>query len=145
LVFPHSSSNTFPRTAPQPEEISIPNNTSANLLPNTPNSLSPISQDTSLAFSVPYVEASRFLVAIQEVPNGALLNNESQDLDTHRPLVWVMEAVKSTEQSPRSMTSWAVNAWTRFVDLIKVRTAPCIVVNTLMFMLNRTPNLWTLL
>jgi len=79
---------------------------------------------------VPYVAAPRFLAAIQEVPNGALLNNESQDLDPHRTLVWVMEAANDTEQSPRSFVGWVVNAWTRFVDLIKVRTAPCIVVNT---------------
>lgn len=129
LVFPHSSSNTFPRTAPQPEELPIPSNVSAYSLPNTPNSLSPISQDTSLAFSVPYVAVSRFLAAIQEVPNGALLNNESQDSDLQRTLVWVMEAAKGTEQSPRSFVGWVVNAWTRFVDLVKVRKILYIIVD----------------
>lgn len=128
LVFPHSSSNTSPRIAPRPEEVAIPSNTSAYSLPHTPNSLSSISQDTSLAFAVPYNEAPGFLAAIREVPNGALLNNESHDVEKYGPLLWVMEAAKSSEQSPRSLTSRATNAWTGFVDLIKVGRAQCIVV-----------------
>lgn len=120
LVFPHSSSNTFPRTAPRREEVSIPSNVSATALPITLNSLSSISQDTSLAFSVPFNEASTLLASIREVPSGSTVQDEDDDTPARPTSSWVMEGAKETGQRPKTIASWAVNAWTSFVDLIKV-------------------------
>lgn len=123
LVFPDSLSKTFPRTAPQPGRIPISDNSSAAFLPTTPNPLSSISQDTSLALSVPYSEASKFLATIQELPNEALSGYQSPDVEPPRTSSWVMEAVRNSERSPKTFSGWAANAWTSFVDLVKVRAS----------------------
>lgn len=123
LVFPDSLSNTFPRTAPLAEEVFRPDNTSAEVLPSTWNPLSPISQDTALAFSVPFSEASDFLSSIQELPNKAALTGDIkvEDQVSQAANSWIMKAAKSERRHARgSLSDSASNAWTGFVDLLKV-------------------------
>lgn len=69
---------------------------------------------------MPFDEATKLLAAIQEVSNRPPPNNENQDVDSYAISLWIMEAAKNTGKSPRTISSWAVNAWTSFVDLIKV-------------------------
>ena len=123
LVFPDSLSNTYPRTAPSAQEVFVPDNGSVQSIPSTGNPLSPISQDTALAFSVPYNEASSFLSNIRELPNAVkTLNSDvlsaSPEQDFKR---WVMKAAKDNERPTRTNFGISArNAWTGFVDLIKV-------------------------
>ena len=120
LVFPDSLSHVYPRTAPQPEKIPIPYNSSAQFLPTTPNTLSSFSQDTSLAIAVPYNEASTFLAGIKELPNETILSGGPEEIDPQLLQSWVMEAAKRSGEDLRPVPNWATKAWTNFVDLIKV-------------------------
>ena len=123
LVFPDSLSNTFPRNAPVAREVSIPSNSSVKTLPTTWNPLSPISQDTALAFAVPYDEAPGFLASIQELPNIAAAQEiggkEAGDTPEDRRS-WVMRAAKNGHPSRGTLRHSAASAWIGFVDLIKV-------------------------
>ena len=123
LVFPDSLSNTFPRNAPVAREVSIPSNSSVKALPTTWNPLSPISQDTALAFAVPYDEAPRFLASIQELPNKATAQESGGEdaggiPDDRRS--WIMKAAKNGHPSRSTLRHSAASAWVGFVDLIKV-------------------------
>ena len=121
FVFPDSSSNNSPQTAPLADAIPIPANSSAHPLPSTLNPLSAISQDTTVAFSVPFEEASSFLDAVQEIPvmAGAFGGDRSDSIQKRS---WVMKAGRSSGNgSQNALRGWASNAWTEFVDLLKVR------------------------
>ena len=123
LVFPDSLSNVYPRTAPQAPEILRSDNVSIQSIPSTGNPLYPISQDTALAFSVPDDLAAPFLAKVQELPNTP---NWSSDAEHDDDLVprrkgWVMRAAtKSLLPSRSGFSTSARNAWTGFVDLLKV-------------------------
>ena len=123
LVFPDSLSNTFPRNAPAAREVSIPSNSSVKSLPSTWNPLSPISQDTALAFAVPYEEAPQFLASIQELRNKAASQEsggeDTEDMPEDRRS-WVMKAAKNGHPSRSTLRHSAASAWVGFVDLIKV-------------------------
>lgn len=121
LVFPDSRTKTFPRNAPRANQAPIPgNNTSAHYLPSTSNPLYPISQDSTLAFSVPFDEASDFLREVQELPNEVVFPNEQAN-EVQRTKSWVMKTPRTGGNASQStVRSWASNAWTSFVDLIKV-------------------------
>ena len=125
LVFPDSLSDSSPRTAPSADQIPIPANSSVSNLPTTWNPLSPISQDTTLAFAVPANEASAFLDSIQEISNGSNMQHEEDAYDdgvTQKPNAWVVKAAKNGRHSAHAtMGVSAANTWTSFVDLIKVR------------------------
>ena len=124
LVFPDSLSDSSPRTAPLANQIYIPANSSVTNLPTTWNPLSPISQDTTLAFAVPTVEASDFLASVQEIPLGPYLQGEIGAYDgwaAQRPNVWVVKNTKLAHRSAQpTMGVSAANTWTSFIDLIKV-------------------------
>lgn len=124
LVFPDSLSSSSPRTAPLAGQISIPANSSARNLPTTWNPLSPISQDTTLAFAVPSNEASDFLASVQEISHTPEMQREGDVYDdgaTQKPNVWVVKAAKDGRNSAQaSMGVSAANTWTSFVDLLKV-------------------------
>ena len=121
FVFPESLSSVYPRTAPLAAEVPLPNNTTAHPLPTTLNPLSPISQDTTLAFSVRFGEAADFLDTVKELPNGAVFHREHKEENTHDRKTWVIKATKNNEQaSPGTIRSWASNAWTGLLDLLKV-------------------------
>lgn len=124
LVFPDSLSNASPRTAPLADQISIPANSSVRNLPPTWNPLSPISQDTTLAFAVPSNEASDFLASVQEIPQRPDLQGEEGVYDggvEQKPGTWVVKAAKNGRRSAQAtMGVSAANTWTNFVDLVKV-------------------------
>lgn len=123
LVFPDSLSDSSPRTAPSAGQIPIPANSSVSKLPTTWNALSPISQDTTLAFAVPSIEAADFLASVQEISHKSDFQGEegaSSGEVTRRPNPWVVKAGKNGRQSTQaSMGVSAANTWTSFVDLIK--------------------------
>ena len=124
LVFPDSLSTSSPRTAPLANQVSIPANSSVKNLPTTWNPLSPISQDTTLAFAVPSNEASDFLASVQEIPHRPDLPREEGDCDrgvVQKSNVWVVKAAKNGRNSAQVIRGFsAANTWTSFVDLIKV-------------------------
>ena len=123
LVFPDSLSNTFPRNAPVAREVWIPSNSSVKTLPTTWNPLSPISQDTALAFAVPYDEAPGFLASVQELPNTAAAQETGDEDAGATPedrRLWVMKAAKNGHPSRGTLRHSAANAWIGFVDLVKV-------------------------
>ena len=123
FVFPDSSSDNSPKTAPLADAIPIPANSSARPLPSTLNPLSAISHDTTVAFSVPFDEASSFLDAVHEIPDmaGAFAGGNSDNIQKRS---WVIKSARSSgEGSQNALRSWAANAWTAFVDLIKVSSS----------------------
>ncbi|KAI4165968.1 MAG: hypothetical protein LQ342_000399 [Letrouitia transgressa] len=120
LVFPDTRSNTYPRTAPLADDVPLPNNSTARSLPPTSNPLSPISQDTTLAFSMAFDEAPRFLSAIQEIPSEAMFKGDPQSEIRGQPRSWVMKAARGNgTRSQTTVRSWASNGWTNFLDLLK--------------------------
>lgn len=119
LVFPDSSSVNAPTTAPLGSALALPTNSSAELLPTSSNPLSTISHDTSLAFSIPYSEASEFIAAIQELPAPEVASEPHENDGTREEKKWIMKAVKNVN-SARGLRGWATDAWTSFVDLLKV-------------------------
>ena len=115
LVFPESLANRFPRVAPLATDIRTPENGTVQIVPATGNALASISRDTALAFSVPDEQASAFLSRIQELPNGNEQSPESQSR------AWVMRTAGGKDSSPRASIARSMrNAWSGFVDLIKV-------------------------
>ena len=145
LVFPDSLSDSSPRTAPSADHIYIPANISVRKLPTTWNPLSPISQDTTLAFAAPSSEASDFLTSVQEISHRPDFQGEEgahDDRPAPRPNPWVVKAAKKGRQSAQAtMSVSAANTWTSFVDLIKVR----VVLPTTLFHAKerRMRNRWT--
>ncbi|KAI9821124.1 MAG: 3-hydroxy-3-methylglutaryl-coenzyme A (HMG-CoA) reductase isozyme [Pycnora praestabilis] len=120
LVFPDSLSPSSPQSAPPAHAVPVPANSSASLLPSTANPLSSISQDTTLAFSVPYEEASQFLSAIEEIPSQVDLSDSTDGNTSDELKGWIMKAATGDGNNPDgSFWGWATNAWTNFVDLLK--------------------------
>ena len=130
LVFPDSLSSSSPRTAPLPNHITIPANSSVSNLPTTWNPLSPFSQDTTLAFAVPSDEASDFLASIQEISHRSDLRGEGRAYEgrpTQERNAWVVKPAKNGRHSAHATMGVSLaNTWTSFVDLIKV----CLVLPT---------------
>ncbi|KAI4286386.1 MAG: hypothetical protein L6R35_004362 [Caloplaca aegaea] len=116
LIFPNSLSNVYPRTAPLADEVPLPNNASAQTLPPTSNPLHPISQDSSLSYSMPFSETHDFLSAVQQIPNRPFVEDDEDE----PPKAWVMKATKSNgNTSQKSLSTRLSNAWSSFLDLIK--------------------------
>jgi hydroxymethylglutaryl-CoA reductase (NADPH) len=123
LVFPDSLSYNSPQTAPSAQNIPLPQNLSITALPSTSNALSSISQDSALAFSLPYEQAPEFLAAAQEIPNVVTMSqsgetNGAQD-GTPEEKRWMMKAARTRNGSRGAIRQWATDAWTNFTDLIK--------------------------
>ena len=121
FVFPHSLAPNSPQTAPLSEAVPLPQNLSVTALPSTSNPLSPMSQDSALAFSVPYTNAPEFLVRAQELPNAGPVpkSEDGYEADVAKEhKKWIMKAAKVAE-GQRGIKNWAKNAWTSFVDLLK--------------------------
>jgi hydroxymethylglutaryl-CoA reductase (NADPH) len=123
FVFPDSLSTNSPQTAPLAHTIPLPQNLSITPLPSTSNPLAPISQDSALAFSLPYSQAPEFLASAQEIPNagGEVRDEKAQHGLEAEPLeqkMWIMKAAKAVS-ARSSIKQWAINAWTEFVDLLK--------------------------
>jgi hydroxymethylglutaryl-CoA reductase (NADPH) len=124
FVFPDSLAANSPQNAPLAETVPLPLNLSVTALPSTSNPLAPISQDSALAFGVPYSQAPEFLARAQELPNAATTPsdpNAQHDLEaetTKEQKKWIMKAAKA-DKTRGSVKHWAMNAWTEFVDLLK--------------------------
>ena len=121
LVFPDSLPKIYPRVPPPADEI-CPGNGSVQNIPSTSSPLLPISQDTTLAFALPDSEAPEFLAGIQELPNGAdwaAFKDKEESPPTSRT-GWVMKAAASKNPSRSKFRTSIGNAWTGFVDLVKV-------------------------
>lgn len=92
----------------------------AHLLPSTSNPLQPISQDRTLTLSVRFDQVSAFLHEVEELPHDAIAPDQ-QSRDVQRTKPWLMKAAKSGgKTSEKSIRGWGANAWTSFVDLLKV-------------------------
>ena len=114
FVFPGSLSSSSP-DAPLSHTVPLPNNLSITALPSTSNPLASISQDSTLAFSIPYSQAPEFLASAQEIPN---VDNEAVGLGVQEQKLWIMKAARAPGASG-SVRLWALNAWSKFVDLLK--------------------------
>lgn len=126
LVFKDSKSSFFQRSAPPANQISAGQAKSIRALSSsTGGSLSSHSQDTHYAFSVPADEVLEFLNSVQELSAaGDFSSGLSEDVQTSSS--WVMKVAKNGTISQRnSLRGWALNAWSNFVDLIRVGTRPC--------------------
>lgn len=122
LLFPDSAPNGMPSTAPAGETL-LPGSKSAQLLPSSTNILSSLSNDASIAFSVPYDEAAAVVSAIHELqpPTVAKKPVRSEAEGTVEERKWIMKAVKVGSDSSNSKARWVQNAWTSFVDILKVK------------------------
>jgi hydroxymethylglutaryl-CoA reductase (NADPH) len=124
FVFPDSLSTKSPQNAPLSHTVPLPQNLSITTLPSTSNPLASISQDSALAFSLPYSQAPEFLSSAQEIPNVEIPETEkSREGQEAEPLkekkMWIMKAAKAPGSTRSSLRYWASNAWTEFIDLLK--------------------------
>jgi hydroxymethylglutaryl-CoA reductase (NADPH) len=114
FVFPDSSSKS-PSTAPSLEDIILPETASAQSVPDTPNVFSSFSYDSSLAFTIPYENVADFLREVQEIPDP------SADNDVGEQRKWIMKVTRGAAYGSRgAFKIWVSDAWTSFMDLIKV-------------------------
>ena len=124
FVFPDSLAANSPQNAPMADTLPLPQNLTVTILPSTSNPLSAISQDTTIAYAVPYKQAPEFLARAQEIPNaGTIPRDESARHGYEAEPIkeqkkWIMKAAKA-DTTRRSVRSWISNAWTEFVDLLK--------------------------
>ncbi|KAI0020830.1 3-hydroxy-3-methylglutaryl-coenzyme A reductase [Xylariomycetidae sp. FL0641] len=117
LVFPESTEDAA-QTAPVHHIVPLPQNLSVSHLPSTANPLTAYSQDSALAFSIPYNEAPEFLAAAQEIPNDVPGQEWREDASGKKEQkMWIMKVAKGDTQS--SLVRWVQNGWTEFLDLIK--------------------------
>ncbi|KAH7156734.1 hydroxymethylglutaryl-coenzyme A reductase-domain-containing protein [Dactylonectria macrodidyma] len=115
LVFPDTLSTDSPSTAPRSHHVPVPENLTITSLPSTANPFTAYSQDSILAYSLPYLEGPEFLAATQEIPN-----EESEEIETshgREKKTWIMKAAKVSTRN--SITEWISNTWTEFLDLLK--------------------------
>jgi hydroxymethylglutaryl-CoA reductase (NADPH) len=116
LAFPDSGANVSPNALLQ--GLSLPKESSIEVMPSSENILSPISHDTALAFSMPYHETAQFLESVKEIP--AIVDVSAQDDgsdDEPEQKMWLMKSSKVA--SSGSLVDWAKNSWTAFLDLVK--------------------------
>ena len=124
LVFRDSRSERFQRAAPTVNHIPIGKTKSVRAVSATRDSISSTSQDTSLAFSIPFDQAFDFLDSVQELPTAGELSSNVPE-DVQRTASWVMIPARNGNKSQQNtLRWWAFNAWTNFVDLVKVCLVP---------------------
>lgn len=104
----------------------LDNNNTINLLPSSKNLLSPISQESTLAFSLPFEQGPEFVTAIRELSveqkAGMMKNNDNDNAMQREEKRWIMGAAKGDANGhQRTFKRRASDAWTAFVDLLKVR------------------------
>ena len=125
FVFPDSLSASSSQTAPSVQSVPIPQNITATPLPPTSNPLSAISQDSALAYMVPFKQAPDFLARSQELPND--VNPETDGVPgvgaehIKEQKLWIMKAARTSrsEGGLKGLKNWASNAFSEFVDLLK--------------------------
>ncbi|KAK4116854.1 3-hydroxy-3-methylglutaryl-CoA reductase [Canariomyces notabilis] len=117
LVFPDSLSADTSKAPPLVNAVPIPQNLSIRPLPSTSNSFTTYSQDSALAFSIPYSQASEFLAVAQEIPNGIPSQETMETEQGREKKMWIMKAARAQTRS--SIARWMRNAWVEFIDLLK--------------------------
>ncbi|KOS46691.1 hypothetical protein ACN38_g2362 [Penicillium nordicum] len=116
LVFPGSyaeaSQTATASFAPLPVNLSVI------YLPSTSNPLTAYSKDKTFAFSVQYNNAPELVAAVQEIPNNSpdRKSLETEVVEMERQM-WIMKAARAHTKS--SLTQWAHDIWTEFLDLFK--------------------------
>nr|AMD39052.1 hydroxy methyl glutaryl CoA reductase [Fusarium scirpi] len=115
LVFPDTLSAESSSNAPRANHVPVPKNLSITPLPSTENPFTTYSQDSILAYSLPYAEGPEFLAAAQEIPSEDAVETETEH--GREKKTWIMKAAKVNTQN--SVVQWVNNAWTEFVDLLK--------------------------
>ncbi|GAB1725535.1 hypothetical protein NU195Hw_g6412t1 [Hortaea werneckii] len=118
LAFPDT--NGSPLKAPTAENLPLPQDSSAELLPSSSNILSPISADTTLTLSIPYGETAQFFETVKEIPasgSGMASQEDDGSDDEQEQKKWIMKNGRDTRSD--SIIDWARNSWTAFLDLIK--------------------------
>lgn len=103
FVFPDLSTDS-----PAPRSLSYASNISAVSVPTTDNLLTPISQDVSMAYYVPWSQLDEFLKSVKKVP-----------IKSSEKRAWVMQKAWHASNNPRSYRNWLLNGWTIFIDLLK--------------------------
>ncbi|KAK0656892.1 3-hydroxy-3-methylglutaryl-coenzyme a reductase-like protein [Cercophora newfieldiana] len=116
LVFPDTTSADTSRTPPVQNAVPTPQNLSVTSLPTTSNSFTAYSQDSALAFAVPFSQAAEFLTLAQEIPNGGS-TQETEGEHGREKKMWIMKAARVQTRS--SIARWIQNAWVEFIDLLK--------------------------
>ncbi|KAG6183266.1 hypothetical protein E4U25_007011 [Claviceps purpurea] len=127
FVFPDTLSTDSASSAPRSHVVPTPQNLSITPLPATENSFTTYSQDSILAYSIPYTQAPEFIAAAQEIPD-----EDAQEIVTHHgreKKMWIMKAAKVSSSS--SVSKWLGNAWVEFIDLLKNAEALDIVIMVL--------------
>ena len=121
LVFPDSTFEGVTANLPATSTIPYLNNASAIIVPSSKNILTPISQEKTIAVSMDYALAPSFVQAVRELPG----TKETTAADAYGNKVdgkrWMMSAIKGdTAGQQRSFSRRVSDAWTAFVDLLKV-------------------------
>ncbi|KAI5459087.1 hydroxymethylglutaryl-coenzyme A reductase-domain-containing protein [Mariannaea sp. PMI_226] len=115
LVFPDTLSTDSGNTAPRSHNVPIPKNLSISSLPSTKNPFTSYTQESILAYSLPYSQGPEFLSAAQEIPS-----EDAEEIETphgREKKTWIMKAAKVNTRN--TIIHWAKNAWTEFLDLLK--------------------------
>lgn len=106
---------------PQQSAVSSVANGTSKSLPSSKNLLSPISQETTLAYSIPLDHAGDFISSLHEFTVDDDDNEMENDLiQTSRDLRWIMSATREGNGSQRTFRRRVSDAWIAFVDLLKV-------------------------
>jgi hydroxymethylglutaryl-CoA reductase (NADPH) len=117
LAFPESLSTDPSKAAPVANAVPIPQNLSIRPLPSTSNSFTTYSQDSALAFSIPFSQAPEFLSLVQEIPNDIPTQETRETEHGREKKMWIMKAARAQTRS--SIARWLRNAWVEFIDLLK--------------------------
>jgi hydroxymethylglutaryl-CoA reductase (NADPH) len=115
LVFPESPASDATK-APVIGGVPIPQNLSVTPLPPTSNSFSTYTQDTTLAFSVPYAQAPEFLAAAQEIPTEHPGGETRETEHGREKKMWIMKAARVQTRS--SLMKWVQDNWVEFIDIV---------------------------
>lgn len=116
LAFPDAGANVSPNALLQ--SLSLPQDSSIEVMPSSENILSQISSDATLAFSMPYHQTAQFLESVKEIPAVAEVSAQADGSDDEpEQKMWLMKSSKVAGSG--SLVEWAKNSWTAFIDLVK--------------------------
>ncbi|KAF5000821.1 hypothetical protein FGRMN_1429 [Fusarium graminum] len=107
-------------------------------LPLSSRSLSFDVEDTTLAFCVPYVEATKALPALQEIPNMPHTTKDENKIGSEKKM-WIMRGARGRRQGMGigkvriSLAQWARSSWSAFLDLLKTAQTLDIVLMVLVY------------
>jgi hydroxymethylglutaryl-CoA reductase (NADPH) len=116
LAFPDAGANVSPNALLQ--SLSLPQDSSIEVMPSSENILSQISSDATLAFSMPYHQTAQFLESVKEIPAVVEISTQADGSDDEpEQKMWLMKSSKVAGSG--SLVDWAKNSWTAFLDLVK--------------------------